>query len=1186
MSRILLLIFCIICNYSTAQWRSTRPMNTNLFDITFTDKYTGYAVAQGGALAGCQSTYGLFKTIDGGENWIRIQTGTTGQLKAIHFANQMVGWAAGNSSRIIKTTDGGMTWTEVTYGVGSGYNDIWFKDVNNGFVLGDNGMLRKSTNGGITWTTITSGVTVNLNRIFFYNNLIGFIAGSSGTLLRTTNGGTSWTEISTASSFADIWFTTPADGFALGASGGNSSLYKTQDGGTTWTPNDIGNYTSFKRIQFTSPNIGYISSNGDGILKTTDGGNNWSLNTTLNGWSDYWYGMYFTDDNNGYVCGSLGRISKTSDGGLTWQSKVTAMDRKLLTVAVPHKDTAYFGDEYGKIFKTENGGVSYRQQTKERTAGIHKIYFTDIHTGFACSDSGVILKTIDGGINWIEKPTSTTYPVTDFSFISDQVGFASAHGGLVLKTTDAGESWNSLPTGYFEHYLDIWFNNVDTGYVTTEDIITRTYDGGVTWTQYDPGLSGDIEDIEFTNDSLGYCMNSTIMLISLDAGLTWNTTGGSLGAVSEMEMIDDSTGFFTYSGSQRMTIDSCQTIQSLSTSCGGNNWGMYGIDMTDNGEFGYSVGYIGGSIGCQVNQVGTAELYNAHISTDSYCAGDDLFVAFMGQALTSTAVIYTAQLSDVNGSFASPTTIGIRTNSSEALYFSGVITCQIPGGTPSGGNYRIRVIADNPNVISPDNGFDITIQGSGSPTLTLDPSTPTEICLGDTLELNTTSTAGGINPTYSWTINGIPINYNASSFSSDTLSDGDYIEVTMNSSLSCLSGNSTVLGYTLNYLPPIVINLDADTSVCLNDSIQLNVGTGNSYLWTPAIGLNNDTIPDPYVTVTQPMTYYLQVTSAIGCTATESIEILVNSLPELLTNDVTVCLNTDLNLNATPGGTYFWSPSTGLNNDNTANPVATIVGDITYYLDATSSEGCNSSDSIVIQTHPELILTLESDTTICENDCITIIPTANNAMLSVSWSTATGLNDSTILNPAACGETDITYDLTYTDINSCQAIESINIWVNAIPMIPTISFDGTTLTSTSGFSYQWFMSGNSIINETSISYDPTQNGTYSVEITSAEGCSTMSLEFIVDALELDENLDAINISLYPNPFTESFWIHSSETILNVQLMDVNGAIIYSIQSPQVKDLEMHSTKLSNGIYFCHVSTNRGTSVLKLIKIIN
>ncbi|MCS6935706.1 MAG: PCMD domain-containing protein [Chitinophagales bacterium] len=63
-----------------------------------------------------------------------------------------------------------------------------------------------------------------------------------------------------------------------------------------------------------------------------------------------------------------------------------------------------------------------------------------------------------------------------------------------------------------------------------------------------------------------------------------------------------------------------------------------------------------------------------------------------------------AQLSDANGSFATPTIIGSYSGTS-----SGVITANISPNTPAGTGYRIRVVGTNPPINGSNNGTDLVV---------------------------------------------------------------------------------------------------------------------------------------------------------------------------------------------------------------------------------------------------------------------------------------------------------------------------------------------------------------------------------------------------------------------------------------------------------------------------------------------
>ncbi|HRH39150.1 MAG TPA: hypothetical protein PK760_12430, partial [Flavobacteriales bacterium] len=94
----------------------------------------------------------------------------------------------------------------------------------------------------------------------------------------------------------------------------------------------------------------------------------------------------------------------------------------------------------------------------------------------------------------------------------------------------------------------------------------------------------------------------------------------------------------------------------------------------------------------------------AGLGSTSYCAGISLSVPYTIAGTYTAGNVFTAQLSDASGSFASPTDIGSISRTS-----AGVITCMIPGGGPVGSGYRIRVVASTPATIGSDDGTNISI---------------------------------------------------------------------------------------------------------------------------------------------------------------------------------------------------------------------------------------------------------------------------------------------------------------------------------------------------------------------------------------------------------------------------------------------------------------------------------------------
>lgn len=105
-----------------------------------------------------------------------------------------------------------------------------------------------------------------------------------------------------------------------------------------------------------------------------------------------------------------------------------------------------------------------------------------------------------------------------------------------------------------------------------------------------------------------------------------------------------------------------------------------------------------------INVIPSIAISTAIISLTSYCAGESVSIPYSITGTYNAGNIFTAQLSDASGSFASPVTIGTLTSTA-----AGTISGTVPVGTAAGSGYRIRVISSNPTVTGTDNGGDLTV---------------------------------------------------------------------------------------------------------------------------------------------------------------------------------------------------------------------------------------------------------------------------------------------------------------------------------------------------------------------------------------------------------------------------------------------------------------------------------------------
>jgi gliding motility-associated-like protein len=247
--------------------------------------------------------------------------------------------------------------------------------------------------------------------------------------------------------------------------------------------------------------------------------------------------------------------------------------------------------------------------------------------------------------------------------------------------------------------------------------------------------------------------------------------------------------------------------------------------------------------------------------------------------------------------------------------------------------------------------------------------------------------------------------------------------------------------------PPTVISFCATGDPGIVAGNTPTGGTGTyAYQWqrsTDNINFTNitsATLKDydpPVVNVT---TYYRrQVTSGICNVPVNSntVTITISVMPVItVSTATTICLGSSVNLNASGGTTYQWTPAAGLSDANIANPVASPSATTTYTVTVTNGS-CSATDTVTIAIVPLPIVNAGADKIILGGDNIQLNGTVTGNNVQYSWSPPTYLDDPNSLTPIASPPADITYTLTATSAQGCFVIsDDIFIRVYAKILIP------------------------------------------------------------------------------------------------------------------------------------------------------
>jgi len=260
------------------------------------------------------------------------------------------------------------------------------------------------------------------------------------------------------------------------------------------------------------------------------------------------------------------------------------------------------------------------------------------------------------------------------------------------------------------------------------------------------------------------------------------------------------------------------------------------------------------------------------------------------------------------------------------------------------------------------------------------------------------------------------------------------------------------------------------------------------------------------------------------------------------------------------------------------NPTVTYTsaGVYTVSLVSTNANGSSAvyTNTISVTNPPPLAVT---SATACQVQSKALVASGAS---TYSWSTG---GTSSVLVVTATTTT--IYTVTGFS-GACSTATTATVFVGSTPPTPTVNLVGNVLMSSSTTNNQWYFNNGIISGATAQSYTVTQDGVYSVVVTSQYGCSATSSTVNV-VLTSIEDVSFINtMQLSPNPAKDGLFINSSvKDPITVQ---------YSIYSMMGQIVKTGSIILNNkdfitisdisaGVYEIKFSVHQKTSNYKFVK---
>ena len=614
--------------------------------------------------------------------------------------------------------------------------------------------------------------------------------------------------------------------------------------------------------------------------------------------------------------------------------------------------------------------------------------------------------------SWKEHPKKNMNTYMDACFINDTSMVVVGSGGSILKFSN--DNWHEIASGVTTPINAVDFYDDKNGIaVGSNDLILKTTDGGDTWIQITSATGYLFYAVQYLNSQTiiisGYQLVTgqpvkSGFLRSVDGGNNWDLMAEISGfRITSFDFVNSSVGF------------ACGNNKGIfKTTDGGSNWQPLTLDnIPTTSTFDqikaasandiYAVGYNGRII--KSNDGGNSWMdisplqvllpsFN-NIMIDTKPAMFKSIVCFSPNHITVTGFLSFRNLSWIMTSY----------DAGETWEEEKVIT----GITP-----RIHKLARSKSeamIASCDDGVILT-------------KTP-----DDQFEW---SPAAGLSNAY--IPDPIAISYS-----------------TTNYTVTRTSGNCTATDEVTVYVRSYSEN---DKNINCGQAVQLDKVpyhynfTGNvRYKWTPATGLNSDTIAQPICTATEATQYTGMAilndgNSFIDSVFTRQQFVTVNSFDVNAGDDIhtvcgsTVALNVQHYFSGSENVSYKWYPADGLDDDTKQNPVAAVLGNITYTVAVTTAAGCVAYDDVnIIATafQPE---TYSKTVQLNCGSSVKLDSIKTNysgfGQLIYKWSPATGLDSDSIASPVCSASTNTTYKVTIT--TPAGNSTSANVIVQIVPM--------------------------------------------------------------------------------------------------------------------------------------------------------
>jgi gliding motility-associated-like protein len=244
------------------------------------------------------------------------------------------------------------------------------------------------------------------------------------------------------------------------------------------------------------------------------------------------------------------------------------------------------------------------------------------------------------------------------------------------------------------------------------------------------------------------------------------------------------------------------------------------------------------------------------------------------------------------------------------------------------------------------------------------------------------------------------------------------------------AGCSGTTNITVTIHPSPNVDAGPDQTICEGTATQLNATGAQNYSWSPAANLSCTNCNNPVANPTNNISYKVVGIDINGCRDSDEIAIsVIHKLPVSINSGDTICLGDSAQLSVSGGSSYIWLPSNGLDNPQSATPIASPSATTNYSVIIKQGDCFADTGHVVVFVNPVPSVDAGPDASIVIGNSITLHAISNDNV-KYKWTPAEALSCTDCPSPVATPKATSDYIVTVTNQWGCTSKDNITIFVS------------------------------------------------------------------------------------------------------------------------------------------------------------